>query len=254
MCSIYTNMDVYAMDRSRQRPNVLCWHQVIANNSGKPFQHMGPDMCRLQEANSKQTHPLSRRVHDLSIASQNQLHRHALELYLNKVGMSPSSSCHSNDAASLQCSSSHTSRPCRFGVSAPKAGEVPCTYVETRTGLSRVKEALGNVAAFGVDLEHNHTRSYHGTVCLMQLSTGRTQNSSLFMRAAAALLVALQFCHDVREGLPRLAGDLNFVIDVLQVRDDMAILRDLFANEDIVKVHLQTLCNHTHPKRTAAIR
>lgn len=46
------------------------------------------------------------------------------------------------------------------------------TWVDTVASLREVARKLADVAAVAVDVEHNHTRSYFGTVCLLQLSDG----------------------------------------------------------------------------------
>lgn len=44
--------------------------------------------------------------------------------------------------------------------------------MDTIEGLRAVVVALTGAAAVAVDVEHNHTRSYLGTTCLLQLSDG----------------------------------------------------------------------------------
>lgn len=48
------------------------------------------------------------------------------------------------------------------------------TWVDTVALLREVARKMADVAAVAVDVEHNHTRSYLGTVCLLQLSDGTT--------------------------------------------------------------------------------
>lgn len=51
-------------------------------------------------------------------------------------------------------------------------GPVSITWVDTAAGLRAAAAAVVGAPAVAVDVEHNHTRSYLGTVCLLQLSDG----------------------------------------------------------------------------------
>jgi exosome complex exonuclease RRP6 len=57
-----------------------------------------------------------------------------------------------------------------------------------------------------VDLEHHDYRSYHGFVCLMQISTRKQ----------------------------------DWIVDTLELREDLIALNEVFANPNIVKVHPHT--------------
>jgi exosome complex exonuclease RRP6 len=81
---------------------------------------------------------------------------------------------------------------------------VPFTFVDTSEGFTNLLTHLASAKEIAVDLEHHDYRSYHGIVCLMQISVPG---------------------HD-------------FVVDVLvpEVRDRMAELNQTFTDPNIVKV------------------
>ena len=47
-------------------------------------------------------------------------------------------------------------------------------YVETDIALEEAAQQLAKADVIGVDIEHNHLRSYRGIVCLVQLHAGST--------------------------------------------------------------------------------
>lgn len=54
----------------------------------------------------------------------------------------------------------------------PKSFEdTPFTYVDGLPGLQRLLSQLRQAEEIAIDLEHHSYRSYHGFVCLMQIST-----------------------------------------------------------------------------------
>ncbi|XP_043202415.1 exosome component 10-like [Amphibalanus amphitrite] len=82
------------------------------------------------------------------------------------------------------------------------AEQTPVTLVDTADGLRRLVAELGRCRELAVDLEHHSYRSYLGLTCLMQLST----------------------------------RDRDYIVDPLQLRDQLQPLNEVFANPNIVKV------------------
>ena len=52
--------------------------------------------------------------------------------------------------------------------------DISSTYVETPEALRSMQRDLASHAVLGVDLENHSLRSYHGYLCLMQISTPKT--------------------------------------------------------------------------------
>uniref|UniRef100_A0A7S1KUD1 HRDC domain-containing protein n=1 Tax=Percolomonas cosmopolitus TaxID=63605 RepID=A0A7S1KUD1_9EUKA len=80
--------------------------------------------------------------------------------------------------------------------------EVPCTWVDSKQKLLELVALLDSQMEFAIDLEHHSFRTYQGFCCLMQIST-RTE---------------------------------DFLIDVVELRDDLHLLNSSFTNPNIVKV------------------
>ena len=57
---------------------------------------------------------------------------------------------------------------------ANKFAKADCCYVKTSEALEEAAEQLAKAEVIGVDIEHNHLRSYRGIVCLIQLNAGST--------------------------------------------------------------------------------
>ncbi|KAK9457713.1 ribonuclease H-like domain-containing protein [Dipodascopsis uninucleata] len=75
-------------------------------------------------------------------------------------------------------------------------------WIETKEDFSSMLSDLRDSSEIAVDLEHHDHRSYIGFVCLMQIST-RTQ---------------------------------DYVVDTLQLRDELQALNEVFTNPNIIKV------------------
>lgn len=75
-------------------------------------------------------------------------------------------------------------------------------WVDTVEKLNKMVSSLSEQSEIAIDLEHHDYRSYYGIVCLMQISS-RTQ---------------------------------DWIIDTLELRDDLESLNKVFTNPDIVKV------------------
>ena len=85
----------------------------------------------------------------------------------------------------------------------PKAiEETPFEYIASVDQLKNLVKKLEACTEIAVDLEHHSYRSYQGFTCLMQIST-RSE---------------------------------DFVIDTLELRDEVQILNEIFANPKILKV------------------
>ncbi|TIA88824.1 hypothetical protein E3P99_02384 [Wallemia hederae] len=80
--------------------------------------------------------------------------------------------------------------------------ETPFTWIDTEDSFNVLLEKLSKATEIAVDLEHHDFRSYHGFVCLMQIS---------------------------------IRGE-DFIIDTLELRDQLIRLNDTFTNPAIVKV------------------
>ncbi|KAG8929045.1 exosome nuclease subunit [Tulasnella sp. 417] len=80
--------------------------------------------------------------------------------------------------------------------------DTPFTWIDTPAGLSAMLEKLKVASDIAVDLEHHDYRSFHGFVCLMQIST----------------------------------RDEDFIVDTLSIRDELVVLNEVFADPNIVKV------------------
>ena len=74
--------------------------------------------------------------------------------------------------------------------------------VKTREGLQLAARDLDGAPWVAVDVEHNAARSYFGVSCLLQLSTGA----------------------------------VDYIVDTLALRDDMAMLKPLFGCTNTIKV------------------
>lgn len=80
--------------------------------------------------------------------------------------------------------------------------KTPFTLVETAEQLQELSQRLSAVSEFAVDLEHHSYRSFQGFCCLMQIST----------------------------------RDHDYLIDTLELRNELQILNDSFTNPKILKV------------------
>jgi exosome complex exonuclease RRP6 len=75
-------------------------------------------------------------------------------------------------------------------------------WVDNQTSLRAMLKDLREANEIAVDLEHHDYRSYHGFVCLMQIST-RNQ---------------------------------DWIVDTLELREELNALNEVFADPEIVKV------------------
>lgn len=75
-------------------------------------------------------------------------------------------------------------------------------WINTTSQLEMLVKKLNETTEFAVDLEHHDYRSYQGLTCLIQIST-RSE---------------------------------DFIIDVLELRDQLQVLNIPFTNPKIVKV------------------
>ncbi|KAL9970036.1 hypothetical protein ACROYT_G022346 [Oculina patagonica] len=80
--------------------------------------------------------------------------------------------------------------------------KTPFILVETTEQLHELSQRLSAVTEFAVDLEHHSYRSFQGFCCLMQIST----------------------------------RDQDYLIDTLELRNELQILNDSFTNPKILKV------------------
>ncbi|KAF4070622.1 hypothetical protein AMELA_G00287390 [Ameiurus melas] len=80
--------------------------------------------------------------------------------------------------------------------------ETNCQFINNLEDLAALNEKLNKTTEFAVDLEHHSYRSFLGITCLMQIST----------------------------------REEDFVIDALELRNEMYILNESFTNPNIVKV------------------
>jgi exosome complex exonuclease RRP6 len=69
-------------------------------------------------------------------------------------------------------------------------------------------EDLNQATEIAVDLEHHDYRSYHGFVCLMQIST----------------------------------REQDWIVDTLELREELVALNEVFTDPNIVKVHRCPSC------------
>ncbi|WBF15687.1 hypothetical protein N7582_005195 [Saccharomyces uvarum] len=75
-------------------------------------------------------------------------------------------------------------------------------WINSKATLKSMLEDLKNAHEIAVDLEHHDYRSYYGVVCLMQVST----------------------------------RERDYLVDTLELREDLHILNEVFTNPSIVKV------------------
>lgn len=75
-------------------------------------------------------------------------------------------------------------------------------WINSKATLESMLEDLKNAHEIAVDLEHHDYRSYYGVVCLMQVST----------------------------------RERDYLVDTLELREDLHILNEVFTNPSIVKV------------------
>jgi exosome complex exonuclease RRP6 len=75
-------------------------------------------------------------------------------------------------------------------------------WVDNMTSFKSMLEELKKSTEIAVDLEHHDYRSYYGFVCLMQIST----------------------------------REKDWIIDTLELREELIALNEVFANPNIVKV------------------
>ena len=79
--------------------------------------------------------------------------------------------------------------------------ETPLTWVSTRAQLVALIDKLRESKEIAIDLEYHSYRTYSGFVCLMQIST----------------------------------RDEDWIVDPLELRDDLEDLNEVFTNPSIVK-------------------
>jgi exosome complex exonuclease RRP6 len=79
--------------------------------------------------------------------------------------------------------------------------ETPLTWVSTRAQLVALIDKLCESREIAIDLEYHSYRTYRGFVCLMQIST----------------------------------RDEDWIVDPLELRDDLEDLNEVFTNPSIVK-------------------
>jgi exosome complex exonuclease RRP6 len=79
--------------------------------------------------------------------------------------------------------------------------ETPLTWVSTRAQLLAIIDKLRESREIAIDLEYHSYRTYRGFVCLMQIST----------------------------------RDEDWIVDPLELRDDLEDLNEVFTNPSIVK-------------------
>ena len=70
---------------------------------------------------------------------------------------------------------------CRCNQDTGGIAEARVCYVKTSQALDEAAEQLGKARVIGVDIEHNHLRSYRGIVCLVQLHAGSISIQGLFL-------------------------------------------------------------------------
>mmetsp|Transcript_17859 Transcript_17859/g.31576 ORF Transcript_17859/g.31576 Transcript_17859/m.31576 type:complete len:1046 (+) Transcript_17859:47-3184(+) len=80
--------------------------------------------------------------------------------------------------------------------------EVPCHWVDTKEKLSKMCDELKGELAIAVDLENHSYRSFQGFVCLMQVSSSKT----------------------------------DYLVDTLAVREHMSMMNEHFTNPAMIKV------------------
>ncbi|XP_029434988.1 exosome component 10 [Rhinatrema bivittatum] len=80
--------------------------------------------------------------------------------------------------------------------------QTPCHFVSSLDELVQLNEKLSKCSEFAVDMEHHSYRSFLGLTCLMQVSTRME----------------------------------DFVIDTLELRNDLYILNESFTDPNVVKV------------------
>ncbi|KAM6493825.1 hypothetical protein JOM56_010186 [Amanita muscaria] len=84
----------------------------------------------------------------------------------------------------------------------PPMSSTPFTWVSTKEDFSTMLAKLRQALEIAVDLEHHSYRAYAGFVCLMQLST----------------------------------REEDWIVDALELREELVELNEVFTNPDIVKV------------------
>jgi exosome complex exonuclease RRP6 len=77
-------------------------------------------------------------------------------------------------------------------------------WVDNTTTFKAMLEDLKQATEIAVDLEHHDYRSYHGFVCLMQISTRKQ----------------------------------DWIVDTLELREELVALNDVFTDPSIIKVFL----------------
>jgi len=76
-------------------------------------------------------------------------------------------------------------------------------WVDNHNALLAMVDDLKQASEIAVDLEHHDYRSYHGFVCLMQISTRKQ----------------------------------DWIVDTLELREELIVLNEVFADPNIIKVH-----------------
>ncbi|KAL0050003.1 hypothetical protein WJX82_002589 [Trebouxia sp. C0006] len=77
-----------------------------------------------------------------------------------------------------------------------------CKWIASVSDLQALVQSLQSIEMLAVDVEHHHLHSYLGFVCLLQLSTGKT----------------------------------DYLVDALALHDHMHLLRPIFADTSVLKV------------------
>ncbi|KAL0022097.1 hypothetical protein WJX79_008401 [Trebouxia sp. C0005] len=77
-----------------------------------------------------------------------------------------------------------------------------CKWIASVSDLQALVQSLQSIEMLAVDVEHHHLHSYLGFVCLLQLSTGKT----------------------------------DYLVDALALHDHMHLLRPIFADPSVLKV------------------
>jgi exosome complex exonuclease RRP6 len=103
----------------------------------------------------------------------------------------------------------HSNYPAHvFDIDTPPMPPVPLEsqeliWVDDMTSFRSMLEELKKAREIAVDLEHHDYRSYYGFVCLMQIST----------------------------------REKDWIVDTLELREELSALNEIFANPNIVKVN-----------------
>lgn len=98
--------------------------------------------------------------------------------------------------------------PSIFNVDGESISPVPLEstdviWVDNITTFKAMLEKLKQATEVAVDLEHHDYRSYHGFVCLMQISTRKQ----------------------------------DWIVDTLELREELIALNEVFTNPNIIKVY-----------------